>query len=295
MSGISSLGYIRARAADFDAWRRFAFDTIGFAQGSGPEDDALYLRVDERIGRIILLPGDEDRLEAIGWEVADHIALQRVRTSLEDAGYAPKPLSLQDAAARRVEAGLAVTAPGGTPLEFFHGPALDHSPCVTKFGNRFVTGPLGLGHAVLPVGDSTEAFPFYVETLGFKPRGAFTMKMPPGEDPLRMRFLGVNARHHSLALIPIPDPGTALLHVMVEVEALDDVGRSLDRLMDAGDRLTYTLGRHTNDKMVSYYVRTPGGWDLEVGCHGMHVDDEVHTAEEITADSYWGHRRTDAV
>jgi 3,4-dihydroxy-9,10-secoandrosta-1,3,5(10)-triene-9,17-dione 4,5-dioxygenase len=42
--------------------------------------------------------------------------------------------------------------------------------------------------------------------------------------------------------------------------------------------------------MVSFYVRTPGGWDLEVGCDGMVVDDTSYTAEEITADSYWGHR-----
>jgi hypothetical protein len=36
-------------------------------------------------------------------------------------------------------------------------------------------------------------------------------------------------------------------------------------------------------------VRTPGGWDLEVGCEGMLVDEASYTAEEITADSYWGH------
>ena len=41
--------------------------------------------------------------------------------------------------------------------------------------------------------------------------------------------------------------------------------------------------------MVSFYVRAPGGWDLEFGTEGMLVDEEHYTAEEITADSYWGH------
>lgn len=294
MGDISSLGYIRVKARNLDAWRTFALDIIGFAEGAGPEADALYLRMDERVGRIILLPGDEDRVEGVGWEVRDHLALARVQAALESAGFAPKPMSLAEAAARRVEAGLFVEAPGGTPLEFFFGPVLDHSPVVSKFGNRFVTGKLGLGHVVVPVTDHEAAFRFYTETLGFLPRGAFTLPGPDGADPIRMRFMGVNARHHSLALLPIADPGTALLHAMVEVETLDEVGGSLDRLMDAGVPLAYSLGRHTNDKMVSYYVHTPGGWDLEVGCEGMHVDENGYTAEEITADSYWGHRPSES-
>ncbi|MEV0700274.1 VOC family protein [Saccharopolyspora sp. NPDC050389] len=291
MTDISSLGYVRIRATDLDAWRKFAFETIGFAEGSGPEDDALYLRVDERIGRIVVLPGDVDRVEAVGWEVRDHLALQRVQAAVETAGLAPKPLTLEEADARRVEAGIAFEAPGGTPLEIFHGPALDHSPVATRFGNRFVTGALGLGHVVVPVSDLDEAYRFYAETLGFLPRGAFRLPAPVEYGPVRLRFMGVNARHHSLALLPSADlKSPALVHIMVECETLDEVGRALDRVVDAGYHVSSTLGRHTNDKMVSFYVRTPGGWDLEVGCAGMLVDENSYSAEEITADSYWGHK-----
>ncbi len=67
-------------------------------------------------------------------------------------------------------------------------------------------------------------------------------------------------------------------------------GTVLDRVNAEGFQLSSTLGRHTNDKMISFYVRTPGGWDLEVGCEGMVVDQDDYTAEEITADSYWGHQ-----
>ena len=54
--------------------------------------------------------------------------------------------------------------------------------------------------------------------------------------------------------------------------------------------MSSTLGRHTNDKMVSFYVRAPGDWDIEFGTDGMRVDETYYTAEEITADSYWGHQ-----
>ncbi|MGH3704224.1 MAG: VOC family protein, partial [Agromyces sp.] len=106
----------------------------------------------------------------------------------------------------------------------------------------------------------------------------------------RVRFMGVNQRHHSLALCPAPpvdEPG--LVHLMMEAETLDAVGQALDRVAKLGFSISSTLGRHTNDKMVSFYVRAPGGWDLEFGCEGMLVDEAFYTAEEITADSYWGH------
>jgi 3,4-dihydroxy-9,10-secoandrosta-1,3,5(10)-triene-9,17-dione 4,5-dioxygenase len=291
MGDITSLGYVRVRATDIDAWRQFAFDSIGFAQGSGPEPDALYLRTDERIGRIVVLASDEDRVDAVGWEVRDHLALQRVQTTVEDVGVPTKPLSQEQADARRVEAGIAFDAPGSTPVEIFFGPALDHSPLATPYGNRFVTGQLGAGHVVVPVSDLDAAHRFYSETLSFLARGSLRLPTPPGVDPVRLRFMGVNARHHSLAILPSPKlRAPALVHIMVECETLDEVGRALDRVVAAGHHVSSTLGRHTNDKMVSFYVRTPGGWDLEVGCEGMLVDDASYSAEEITADSYWGHQ-----
>jgi len=290
VSDIKGLGYIRIQTNDMDRWRTFAFDVLGFAEGSGPEPDALYLRMDERPGRVVVVPGDSDRVVDVAWEVRDHAALTRVRRVVEAAGVAVKALSVDEADARRVEEVIAFQDPSGTSVEVFHGPALDHSPVVTPHGARFVTGAQGLGHVVLPVTDPDATFGFYTEVLGFLPRGAFRLPAPPEAGPMRIRFLGVNQRHHSLALMPVPagkDPG--LIHIMVEVDTLDAVGRALDRVTREGYSVSSTLGRHTNDKMVSFYVRAPGGWDIEYGTDGTAVDERYYTAEEITADSYWGH------
>ena len=290
MSDIKSLGYIKIQTSDIDRWRSFAFDVLGFAQGSGPEPDALYLRMDERPARIIVVPGDTDQVVHVGWEVRDGLALQRVRDTIERAGVAVKPLSVEEADDRRVEDVFAFTDPTGTTTEVFFGPALDHSPVVTPFGATFVTGAQGLGHVVVPTMDPAGAFAFYSETLGFLPRGAMRLPAPPEFGPLRIRFFGVNERHHSMALCPAPHGGApGLVHIMVEVDSLDVVGRALDRVAKAGFSLSSTLGRHTNDKMVSFYVRAPGGCDIEFGTDGMKVDETYYTAEEITSDSYWGH------
>ena len=50
-----------------------------------------------------------------------------------------------------------------------------------------------------------------------------------------------------------------------------------------------TLGRHANDHMVSFYVRTPGGFDIEYGTDGRLVDDATWISRETTAVSLWGH------
>ncbi|MFD4431889.1 biphenyl-2,3-diol 1,2-dioxygenase [Nocardia sp. NPDC058497] len=290
MTDIKGLGYVKIQTADMDRWRTFAFDVLGFAEGSGPDENALYLRMDERAARITVVPGDTDAVVTIGWEVRDHAALVRVQEAVTAAGIAVKPLSVEEADARRVEEVITFHDPTGATLEIFHGAVLDHSPVVTPFGAKFVTGAQGLGHVVLPTMDPNGAFGFYTEVLGFLPRGAFRIPAPPEFGPMRVRFLGVNERHHSLALCPAPHGGApGLVHIMVEVDTLDAVGQALDRVTRDGFSVSSTLGRHTNDKMVSFYVRAPGGWDIEFGTEGMKVDETYYSAEEITADSYWGH------
>jgi 3,4-dihydroxy-9,10-secoandrosta-1,3,5(10)-triene-9,17-dione 4,5-dioxygenase len=103
-----------------------------------------------------------------------------------------------------------------------------------------------------------------------------------------MRFLGVNPRHHSLALAPMTSP-TGCVHVMVEVRSLDDVGRAMDRCARRGGHLSASLGRHANDQMVSFYVRTPAGFDIEYGTDGLLVDDVTWVSRHTTAISTWGH------
>jgi 3,4-dihydroxy-9,10-secoandrosta-1,3,5(10)-triene-9,17-dione 4,5-dioxygenase len=76
---------------------------------------------------------------------------------------------------------------------------------------------------VLPAVDANGLFAFYTEVLGFLPRGAFRVPAPPEFGPVRVRFLGLNQRHHSLAICPaatLRDPG--LIHLMVEVMRVDE-------------------------------------------------------------------------
>ena len=79
------------------------------------------------------------------------------------------------------------------------------------------------------------------------------------------------------------------IHVMAEVPDMAEVGRALDRVQQHGVKLSATLGQHCNDRMTSFYMKTPGGFDLEFGHGGLVVDWGHHAAYEATRVSLWGH------
>lgn len=207
MTDIRGLGYLRIQTTDIARWRELVVDGLGMAIGTGPEPDGLYLRVDERRARLIVLPGEVDKALAVGWEVRDEFALRSVREAVEKAGIAVEVLSEEESTYRDAEQVIAFDDPGGTRTEVFFGPVLDHSPLVTPFAGVFHTGEEGLGHVVLPTAAFAESYEFYTEVLGFLPRGATRLGGLSAPPPVRrVRFLGVNRRHHSLALCPAPPP-----------------------------------------------------------------------------------------
>ncbi|WP_328478092.1 VOC family protein [Actinoplanes sp. NBC_00393] len=292
MSLIRSLGYLRVEATDVDAWREFGVKVLGMTLGRGPSAEAAYLRMDDLPARIVVTPGAKDRLVASGWEVADPASLARLGGVLEEAGLAVKPAD--DLGDRRVDQMISVDDPSGNTLEFFCGAALDTRPSLSAYGTRFVTGDQGMGHVVLPSRDDAASLRFYTEVLGFRLRDSMRLVpehigLPPSDQPLWMRFLGCGPRHHSVALAPIPAP-SGMIHLMIETASIDDVGRAIDRCARHKAPMISTLGRHANDEMISFYVRTPSGFDIEYGYGGLTVDDRTWVARQTTAHSVWGHR-----
>ncbi|MFY9335276.1 MAG: iron-dependent extradiol dioxygenase HsaC [Mycobacterium sp.] len=291
---IRSLGYLRIEATDIGAWREYALKVLGMVEGRGLVDGALYLRMDDFPARLVIIPGEHDRLSESGWECANAADLQRIRTALDIEGVPYKEATAAQLADRRVDEMITFADPSGNRLEVFHGAALEHRRVVSPYGHTFVTGEQGLGHVVLSTRDDAEALHFYRDVLGFTLRDS--MRLPPqlvgrpaDGPPAWLRFFGCNPRHHSLAFLPMPTP-SGIVHLMMEVGGSDDVGLCLDRALRRKVPMSATLGRHVNDKMLSFYMKTPGGFDIEFGCEGMQVeDDHSWIARESTAVSLWGH------
>ncbi|MDV6272210.1 VOC family protein [Rhodococcus erythropolis] len=291
--GIRSLAYMRIGATDMAAWREYGLKILGMIEGKGADADSLYLRMDDFPARLVIVPNDTDRLLVSGWETANAAGLQDIRDRLSAAGVPFKEGTAEQLKDRRVVEMIAFEDTSGNSLEVFHGAALEHRRIVSPYGHRFVTGEQGLGHVVLTTDDDDASLRFYRDVLGFKLRDS--MRLPPqmvgrpaDGDPAWLRFLGCNPRHHSLAFLPLPNP-TGIVHLMLEVENSDDVGLCLDRALRKKVKMSATLGRHVNDEMLSFYMKTPGGFDIEFGCEGLEVEDENWIARESTAVSLWGH------
>ena len=290
---IRSLGYLRIEATDMAAWREYGLKVLGMVEGRGSQADALYLRMDDFPARLVIVPGNRDRLLESGWETANAEGLQDIRNRLDVEGTPYKEATAAELADRRVDEMISFSDPSGNTLEVFHGVALEHRRVVSPYGHKFVTAEQGLGHVVLSTRDDAEALHFYRDVLGFRLRDS--MRLPPqmvgrpaDGPPAWLRFFGVNPRHHSLAFLPMPTP-SGIVHLMMEVENSDDVGLCLDRALRRKVPMSATLGRHVNDKMLSFYMKTPGGFDIEFGCEGLEVDDDDWVARESTAVSLWGH------
>jgi 3,4-dihydroxy-9,10-secoandrosta-1,3,5(10)-triene-9,17-dione 4,5-dioxygenase len=282
---IHSLGLVRLGSTVVADWRAFATDILGMSVSDGPEG-SLLLRMDERPYRIAVVPSATDRLLSAAFEVRDRKALDAAVRELEAAGVPVKQGSADEAAARQVEAFVAFSDPNGNPLELFYSQAVDGLAARLPHGGGFLTGALGCGHVVLPSADLDAAFDFFTGVLGFRHRDSMAIPLPDG-NRLRLRFLGCNPRHHTVALTASQSP-QGLRHMMIEADSIQTLGRSFARAREAGVLKT-ELGQHSNDEVLSYYLFCPGGYEIEFGVHGRQVDEATWLTRDLTQLSYWGY------
>jgi len=289
---VRSLGYIRIGAEDLDAWRRFAGQFLGMESVLGDSAESAYFRMDDHPHRLVVTPAAQNGVEAIGLQVGGPEELAELVSAVEATGTKVTQVDQAACRDRRVTEAVSFDDPAGNPLELFWGVALAHSPVSTPHVSSFVTGDQGMGHVVLTVGDGPSSYDFYTRTLGFKGRNTMRLPAAPAPDGSprfeTLWFLGCNVRHHTVGLLPMAGPGR-LIHFMVEAATLDDVGRAWDRAERLNVPVMQTLGRHTNDRMVSFYVIGPGGFAVEFGFDGLRITEE-EPVYEITEGEFWGHK-----
>ena len=280
---LQALGYAGFGSADLEDWRQFGTGLVGL-QAVERSPSLLAFRMDDRKQRIVIDRSLPDGARFFGWEVADAAALDALAARLEQAETAVIAEPQTSADTRRVRALISFRDPAGNRLEAFYDAEIDDTPFSPgRSISGFRTGPLGLGNAVLTVENIDAVMPFYVDVLGF----GLSDYM---QKPFRAYFFHINARHHSLALIETGRNG--MHHLMVELFSLDDVGQSYDVALSEPERVSVTLGRHTNDLMTSFYAKTPSSFMIECGWGGREIDPKTWRPFELQdGPSLWGHER----
>lgn len=283
MVQVTELGYIGIGVRDLAAWRKFAREILGLEVRE--EAERTFLRMDSWHHRFELFEDGTDDLAFLGFRVAGANEFGEMQKQLANAGIAYRVGSLEEAEERRVLELMKLTDPDGNPIEIFHGPLLRPSqPFHPGRGmhGRFVTRDGGCGHCIVRQRDSAAGIRFY-EALGM--RGGVEYKFGAGPKALQLTFMHCSPRDHSVAW-GLPTSDKRLNHIMLEVDNLDDVGRTHDLVQDAKVPVKIPLGKHANDAMFSFYFESPSGFNFEYGFGGRPA---THQSEYYDADTY-GHR-----
>lgn len=291
---VKSLGYVVIETAQPNEWERFLTKVAGVMRTKDADDGAALYRIDDRPFRFRIQKGSKDRLIAPGYEVESAEALAQLAQRIAAAGQPVEHASEQEAASRCVAALFRTRDPAGNEIEFYHGDNTTDVPFVSPQGiSHFITGELGMGHAVLSAPNFDETVAFYCDVIGFCPTDLprFYFQGGPPEDPgIGFAFLHAsNGRHHSIAIGEGPIPPSGCVHLMLEMPNLVEVGKAHDRMRREGFAESASLGLHVNDEMTSFYVQTPSGFDLEIGCDGLVIDPASWETTRHEAISVWGH------
>lgn len=278
-----ALGYIGVKSPQLEDWSRLATDLLGMQQVDRSGKTCTF-RMDDRKQRLVVDRDSVNGLGFLGWEVENKFDIETLATRLNAHGIEVKRGSRVLADERQVTELIVFNDPAGNRLEAFWKPHIADQPFTPgRPISGFRTGPLGMGHAVLNVENVALLLPFYRDVLGF-------CVSDYGLKPYKLYFFHINGRHHSFAMV---ESGKQTLHhFMVELGCLDDVGQGYDLAQLEQGRIAYTLGRHTNDHMTSFYTHTPSGFFIEYGWGAQVIDPRTWKAHEtFDGPSLWGHER----
>ncbi len=251
---INALSYIGVNSDKIEDWSDYSQKCLGM-QRVDRAKGTLSFRMDDHKQRLAITGDTGDSLAFVGWEVEKKEDLQTYAAKLEKNNV---PVNLGNSSysdKRFVEELIHFNDPQGNRIELVYRPMKDFDSVV----------------------------PFYRDLLGFKISDY-------SNTPISLCFFHVNGRHHSMALFGSGKLG--FHHFMVEYNNLDDVGQGYDLLQYKDNAIAYTMGRHTNDYMTSFYSITPSGFFVENGWGGRIIDPSTwQPIETFEGPSFWGHER----
>ncbi|MFE3032582.1 VOC family protein [Streptomyces canus] len=288
--GAVHLGYLVIETNRFADWRRFGTDAIGMHRDD-LDAGLMRFRLDDQECRFLLRRGPAEDVVVTGWHLDDHSTFEQIEARIRAHGVPLVEGTAEEAALRGVERLLRFPGPKGITQEIYTTAVKSAEP-LRMLASGFVTGDSGMGHIAIT---STKPAHLrgYFNTV-FDARLTDSIDETISGVKLKIRFLRVNERHHSIAIaavrgLPIDPVRTRVQHLNIQAATLDDVARSYQRVHELGFDMALSIGQHTNDKELSYYARTPSGFEWEVGWNPIVIDETTWQPTTHQGISIWGH------
>ena len=271
-------------------WRRFGRDAIGMHLDE-TLPDVMRFRLDDNECRFLLQRGPAEDVTTLGWQLDDHATFDEVVSRVTRHGVPVTEGTDEEAALRGVERLVRFPGPNGLAQEIFTRADTSDTPLDMRVGGGFVTGEFGMGHVAITTKKPHQMRGYY-DTV-FDARLSDYIDETISGVKLKIRFLRVNERHHSVAIaavnrLPVNPIRTRIQHLNIQVADLDDMTASYQRVKELGFDMALGVGQHTNDKELSYYAVTPSGFEWEVGWNPIVVDEKHLGADDVSRHQHLG-------
>lgn len=284
------LGYLRIETTRFADWRRFGTDGIGLHVDE-LDHDRMRFRLDDHECRFLLQRGPAEDVTTVGWQADDHETFDNIVARITDRGVTIEQGHDEEAALRGVQRLVRFPGPKGLVQELYTTAVTTTAPLRMQ-ASGFVTGDAGMGHIAITSRQPEAIHGYYSNILDARLSDFIVETISSVR--FRIRFLRVNGRHHTVAVantegLRIDPIRTSIQHLNTQVATLDDMTVSYQRLKQLGFTMALGIGQHTNDKELSYYVRTPSGFEWEIGWNPIVVDEATWEPTTHQGISIWGH------
>lgn len=292
--GAVQMGYVLIESNRLREWQSFLHQGIGFHLAEATES-TLAFRMDQHARRIVVQAGDAEDVAAVGVQLRDEAALQIVLARLQERGIALTQGDAYEAALRGVQTFWRLVGPKRLAIELFVEAQRAEQP-LHMLSSGFVTGDGGFGHIAMTSRLPEKMQRFWQEL--FDARLSDTIEAQVAGATLDISFLRLNERHHSVAIAATRglrlDPiRTRVQHISFLSASLDDVAGAFRRLKGLGFAMAHEVGQHPNDKEVSFYAISPSGFEVELGCNALVVDEARWQPASHHGISLWGHKPPD--
>ena len=245
------LGYAALQVTDLAASTRFYTGVMGLKlERSDPA--TAWLRCSDKPYDLVLEAGSTPGLSRVGFELESREELASAFDHIAQVGLSPAWGSETSFRFRNPDTGL--------ELDYY----TDQARAPSAF-EPSVAEIVRLGHVVLNVANYASAHRFWVDQLGFE-----ISDHVPG----KIAFLRCwpNPLHHSFALLSGTSDG--LNHFNFMVTDIDDIGRAMNRMKQAGVPIVFGPGRHLPSGSIFLYMLDPDGMTTEYS-FGMELFPEV--------------------
>lgn len=285
------MGYAVIQSQKTDEWLTLLKDGLGTHVAL--DKGSLQVRLDQHQCRFLIEPGDQEDIVSLGLEMTDDEALQTVLERLRRQHIDVTVHSGPAAALRGVKKFWLFKGPKGLNIELFSQPLMGPAP-LKMHTTGFFTGDHGFGHVAIVTKRPDDMFTFLRDTFDIRHTDDVHARI--SGVLLNFKFLRFNKRHHSIALAYTPghiklDPiRTRIQHLEVQVATLEDMTAAYERCKKLGITIAMAVGQHANDKAISFYVKTPSGFDLECGWNPIPVLEDSWKPEIWDRISIWGHK-----